>query len=282
MGQALHAFASKQTERVGAAELSNWMDELFPQGEARRREIMELALTQGFQVPGLSQGVDDELTGEATVTAGMRPGLASKPKPRPRWVRPAVVFGALSVLLAGAWGVQQLATRTSSSSADLSSETAPVSLSSEPGSAEPSAYEELATKAPQTREPEAEQAELTEPEVAEPELTEPESAEPKVAEPKPSARKKLATKPRPRKRPSKPVEAAPAAAGLPGHVKILTKGHTVEIYEGATLLGRAPGLLTLPAGRHRLRLKSMESGESLTLPVTVVANATKTISLDLD
>ena len=100
--------------------------------------------------------------------------------------------------------------------------------------------------------------------------------------PKPSARKKVARKPRPRKKPSKPVEAAPTATGLPGHIKILTKGHTVEIYEGATLLGRAPGLLTLPAGRHRLRLKSMESGESLTLPVTVVANATKTISLDLD
>jgi hypothetical protein len=78
------------------------------------------------------------------------------------------------------------------------------------------------------------------------------------------------------------VEAAPTATGLPGHIKILTKGHTVEIYEGAKLLGRAPGLLTLPAGRHRLRLKSTENGESLTLPVTVVANATKTISLDLD
>jgi serine/threonine protein kinase len=287
MGQALHAFASKQAQHVGAAELSNWMDELFPQGQARRREIMELALTEGFQVPGLSQGVDDELTGEATVMAGMHPGLASKSKPRPRWVRPAVAFGALSVLLAGAWGVQQLATRTSSSSADLSSETAPVSLSSEPGSAEPSANEELATKAPVTQEASAQQAEVSkpevaEPEVAEPELAEPESAEPKVAEPKPTARKKLARKPRPRKTPSKPVEAAPTVTGLPGHIKILTKGHTVEIYEGATLLGRAPGLLTLPAGRHRLRLKSTENGESLTLPVIVVANATKTISLDLD
>ena len=277
MGQALHAFASKQAEHVGAAELSNWMDELFPQGEARRREIMDRALTQGFQVPRLTEDVDDELTGAATVAAAVRPGLASKSRPRSRWVRPAIAFGALFVLLASAWGVQQLATRTLSSSADLSSEPAPVSLSSEPGSAEPSANEELETRGPQAQEPQAEQPQLAEPEVAEPE-----SAEPRVAEPKPSARKKVASKPRPRKKPSKPVEAKPAATGLPGHIKILTKGHMVEIYEGATLLGRAPGLLTLPAGRHRLRLKSTENGESLTLPVTVVANATKTISLDLD
>ena len=62
----------------------------------------------------------------------------------------------------------------------------------------------------------------------------------------------------------------------------MTKGHSVEIFEGNKLLGRAPALLTLPAGRHRLTLKSIESGESMTLPVNVVANATKTISLDVD
>jgi serine/threonine protein kinase len=277
MGQALHAFASKQAEHVGAAELSSWMDELFPQGEASRREIMDRALTRGFQVPGLSQGVDDELTGEATVAAGMLPGLASKSKPRPRWVRPAIALSALSVLLAGAWGFRELPTRSSPSTALVPWAPAPVVLPSEPASAEPIANQALPTEAPVTQEASAEQAEVSKPEVVKPEV-----AEPEVAEPKPSARKKVARKPRPRKKPSKPVEAAPTATGLPGHIKILTKGHTVEIYEGATLLGRAPGLLTLPAGRHRLRLKSMESGESLTLPVTVVANATKTISLDLD
>jgi len=272
MGQALHAFASKQAEHVGAAELSNWMGELFPQGEARRREIVELALTQGFQVPGLSQGVDDELTGAATVTAGMRPGLASKSKPRPRWVRPAVAFGALSVLLAGAWGFRELPTRPSPSTALIPSAPTPVVVPSETASAEAIANEALPTEAPVTQEGSAEQAEVAKTA----------GAEPKVAEPKPPARKKVARRPRVRKTPSKPVEAAPAATGLPGHIKILTEGHAVEIYEGATLLGRAPALLTLPAGRHRLRLKSTQSGETLTLPITVVANATKTISLDLD
>jgi outer membrane biosynthesis protein TonB len=155
-------------------------------------------------------------------------------------------------------------------------------LPSEPAPAEPVANQALPTEAPVTQAASAEQAEVSKPEVVKPEVAEPEVAEPEVAEPKPSARKKVARKPRPRKKPSKPVEAAPTATGLPGHIKILTNGHTVEIYDGATLLGKAPGLLTLPAGRHRLRLKSMESGESLTLPVTVVANATKTISLDLD
>ena len=36
-------FLGKQDELIGSSELSNWMAELFPQGEARKHQLMELA-----------------------------------------------------------------------------------------------------------------------------------------------------------------------------------------------------------------------------------------------
>jgi len=43
MGKALRRFLAKQEELVGPAELADWMAELFPSGESRKRQLMELA-----------------------------------------------------------------------------------------------------------------------------------------------------------------------------------------------------------------------------------------------
>jgi hypothetical protein len=45
MGRALRRFLAKQEELVGPAELADWMGELFPNGESRKRQLMELART---------------------------------------------------------------------------------------------------------------------------------------------------------------------------------------------------------------------------------------------
>jgi serine/threonine-protein kinase len=45
MGRALRRFLAKQEELVGPAELADWMAELFPNGESRKRQLMELART---------------------------------------------------------------------------------------------------------------------------------------------------------------------------------------------------------------------------------------------
>lgn len=45
MGRALGRVLAQQEELVGPAELSDWMDELFPEGEARKRQLMEIART---------------------------------------------------------------------------------------------------------------------------------------------------------------------------------------------------------------------------------------------
>jgi serine/threonine-protein kinase len=45
MGKALHRFLANQEELVGPAELAEWMAELFPNGESRKRQLMEIART---------------------------------------------------------------------------------------------------------------------------------------------------------------------------------------------------------------------------------------------
>jgi serine/threonine-protein kinase len=282
MGQALHAFASKQSAVVGAAELSNWMEQLFPQGEAQKREIMELALTEGFQAPSSSEDADDEVTGARTVTAEVRPPTGSKSRPISKWVGLAIVVSALLIGVA-AWGSRDLTPEVPPSAETAPSTMEPTAAPSEVEPAEPPVSEladgqEFAVK-PLSDEP---ASKTPEPEAIELKPEHPNADQPKAEQPTPAKRRTVVQKTRPRKKPSKPSQPQPAATGLPGQVKIITKGHSVEIYEGSKLLGKAPALLTLPAGRHKLTLKSTESGESLTLPVNIVANATKTISLDVD
>ncbi len=45
MGQALSRVLAQQEELVGPAELSEWMRQLFPDGEARKRRLVEIART---------------------------------------------------------------------------------------------------------------------------------------------------------------------------------------------------------------------------------------------
>jgi len=45
MGKALRRFLAKQEQLVGPAELADWMAELFPGGESRKQQLMEIART---------------------------------------------------------------------------------------------------------------------------------------------------------------------------------------------------------------------------------------------
>ncbi len=45
MGQALRRALAQQDELIGPAELADWMKELFPDGERRKRQLMEIART---------------------------------------------------------------------------------------------------------------------------------------------------------------------------------------------------------------------------------------------
>jgi serine/threonine-protein kinase len=43
MGKALRRFLSSQEELIGPAEIADWMAELFPNGESRKQQLMEIA-----------------------------------------------------------------------------------------------------------------------------------------------------------------------------------------------------------------------------------------------
>jgi serine/threonine-protein kinase len=43
MGRALRRYLAKQDELIGPAEIADWMRQLFPSGELRKRELMEIA-----------------------------------------------------------------------------------------------------------------------------------------------------------------------------------------------------------------------------------------------
>jgi len=61
MGTALRRFLAKQEELVGPAELADWMTELFPQGELRKRQLMEIArTTDGTDLPEGVRGATEE------------------------------------------------------------------------------------------------------------------------------------------------------------------------------------------------------------------------------
>jgi len=282
MGQALSAFASEQSARVGAADLSNWMEELFPDGEVEKRELMELALSRGVQAPPSPQDLDGELTGARTVTAEVRPETASKSRLIWKRVGLAIGLGVLLASIAAVWSFQQHALEEPPSAESPPSMIEPAVAPSEVEPAEPpselTAGQEMAVN-PGSDEP---ASKTPEPGSIDAKPEPPKADQPGAEEPKSQKRRTAAKNVRLRERPITQAQPQPAAAGLPGQVKIITKGHSIEIYEGSKLLGKAPALLTLPAGRHKLRLKSTESGESMTLPVNIVANATKTISLDVD
>ena len=50
MGQALRRFLANQEELVGPAEIAEWMEELFPNGESRKRQLMEIARTNDASI----------------------------------------------------------------------------------------------------------------------------------------------------------------------------------------------------------------------------------------
>jgi len=50
MGKALRRFLANQEELVGPAEIADWMAELFPNGESRKLQLMEIARTRDASI----------------------------------------------------------------------------------------------------------------------------------------------------------------------------------------------------------------------------------------
>ena len=64
MGKALRRYLAKQDELIGPAEIADWMRQLFPSGELRKREIMAIARSR--------EGVESEAEVPAEAESGER------------------------------------------------------------------------------------------------------------------------------------------------------------------------------------------------------------------
>ena len=87
MGRALRKFLGGQNEIMGPVELSEWMGEVFPQGEARKSQLMEIARMASTSLPSMPQANDVEATVTATdVRTAVPTEVAALPLPsRARW-----------------------------------------------------------------------------------------------------------------------------------------------------------------------------------------------------
>ena len=76
MGKALRRFLANQEDLVGPAEIADWMEELFPNGESRKHQLMEIARTSDGSIesdpPGRARDKSGRRGMQIPPTAGRR------------------------------------------------------------------------------------------------------------------------------------------------------------------------------------------------------------------
>jgi serine/threonine-protein kinase len=247
MGQALRQFLLTQKEIMGPAELSDWMEEVFPQGEARKSQLMEIARMASTSLPTMPQANDMDATLTATEVRLAGPTEIAEPRSRRRKLRAASALGAVAVLAAIAFGIDGLETQAASDDAPEVETSTPLPALNALHEAEPTPGGEPGVRAEEAGKPTPE--------------------EPRV-EAMPQAKKRTRSKQR--------------ATAQPGTINLVTRGGWAEIYEGKKSLGSTPRRLTLSSGRHKLVLKPFGTDKPKTVYVVVEANKTKKVSIALD
>ena len=254
MGQALRQFLAARDELIGPPELSEWMAELFPQGEARKGQLMELARMPHAPVLSIPVTGEFDITQIASASA-LVPSLPEQRKPR------SGKFGLIAAALAIGTALTLYFVRgdarleeESQLAAGVATEPAKVPM------AGPAETERLdGEPALQGSEPSVDSETLLA-EDPKPEL-EPKAAEPPV---------KRRARPKPRK------------STKPGTVNLVTRGGWAEVFKDGKSLGTTPSRLTLPAGRHKLVLKPSDGGAPKRIFVDVEAGKTKPVSVRLN
>ena len=244
MGRALRGFLGAQTEIVGPAELSEWMSEVFPQGEARKSQLMEIARMASTSLPSMPQAndVDGLLTATDVRIVG-----ATEVGELPRRSRRAWTLAAVVALVLAGFASFALRGNEAPVAHELSAEVPPATASA-------------VGPDPQSLSQEAKPIEQAQPdEVA--------AAIPADAI-KPQSERRARSKQR--------VKAKP------GTINLVTRGGWAEIYEGKKRLGTTPRRLTLSPGRHKLILKPFGTEKPKTVLVIVQANETKKVSVPLN
>lgn len=105
MGRAVRQFLGTQKEIMGPAELSEWMGEVFPEGQARRSQLMEIARMAGNSLPAMPPVVDTD-SSVARDDHAVAGGKKRVQRPRRAFVAAAalgavVIVAAVAVRLSG-------------------------------------------------------------------------------------------------------------------------------------------------------------------------------------
>lgn len=243
MGRALSQVIAGYRETIGAADLSDWMSELFSEGEARKGQLMELARMADEPVPavGRPSGIDafsaPDMQFSETSLSGAKSGRSRRSR----------VFAFLVATVAGLAVLGVGAARIGDDGqGELQSVQPPTGLTAQPVAPAPvDERQALAAK-----------------------VTVDEKAERLVPE----------TKPKPAKR----VRSTSIAKTGRGTIDIVTRGGWANVYKDGKELGTTPRRLTLPAGRHKLVLKPFGDGKPKTVFVRVEANKMRNVSIRLD
>jgi len=105
MGKALRQFLGTQNEIMGPAELSEWMGEVFPQGEARKSQLMEIARMASTALPTMPQANDVEESLTATDVRLVGTTEIPEPRSRRRKLLAVAVLAAVAIIGAIALGI---------------------------------------------------------------------------------------------------------------------------------------------------------------------------------
>ncbi len=256
MGQALRKFLADQEALIGPPELSDWMTELFPQGEARKTQLMELARMAHAPVLSIPATGEFDVT-QTAMGSGLVPNLPKRQKRQGLRIALAatalVIAAALGLFFArGEGSVEKASVLTTMTNAEAVPVDAVERAAVQAADGQP---------APQKMEPSIELE-------AQPAV----SAEP---EHEPQAE---AAKPRAKQR-ARPI---PRKALKPGTINLVTRGGWAEVFKDGRSLGTTPVRLTLPPGRHRLSLKPSGNGAPKRITVDVEAGKTKPVSVNLN
>jgi len=106
MGRAVRKFLGTREEIIGPAELSDWMRTVFPQGEARKSQLMEVARMANEPVPTMPRAGETDVTLTATdVHIAEAPPLIEQRRHSKRGVVWAAIVGTLALVAAAAGGL---------------------------------------------------------------------------------------------------------------------------------------------------------------------------------
>jgi serine/threonine protein kinase len=269
MGRALQQVIRSRHEIIGPAELSDWMAEVFPQGQAQKDQLVEIARMVREPIPTRSR-LSDSATSGANVQLSdasfIRPRTksikSSKSSKRPRAL--AWLLGALAlvgVVALAAIGLQPTGGRPQA----MSAAPVEVAVGSVEEPIEPN-VESIEKHSESIDESSSREEQANDGDEAVEEADD--MAEPTTPKAAPIADR--------RHRSRRLTETGP------GTINLVTRGGWAEVYEGDKLLGSTPRRLKLPAGRHRLVLKPFGEGKPKTIVVRVVAHKTKNVSIRLD